>query len=376
MHHDASGNVLSVGDDVVRWLQVDSEALMGSRFLHRVHVADRPQFLHAFSCALHGEATASAVLRLRSGVVEKSAIGFSEPVFVWTEVRLHRLPGEEDEPPAPDGVAVVSILRDVTQAKDIENRLEIARAEAAVAISVKDRMLANVSHELRTPLNAILGFSEILGDPELALSEADKRREYARIIHSSAEHLLSVVNLVLDMSRIEAGKFEIAPEPFDLEALIRGCCDMLRLKAEAGHVELVRPPALGPRELVADKRACRQILLNLMSNAVKFTPSGGRVTIGLDCVNSMIHVYVADTGIGIAAEDLPRLGDPFFQAKSNYDRSFEGAGLGLSLVRGLVGLHGGALFLESAPGVGTRVTGQAASGLPGARKPQCRRNAL
>ncbi len=357
LHHDVSGNVLAVGDEVSQWLQIESDALTGTRFLHRLHVADRPLFLHAFSTALHGDVTTTATVRLRSGAIEKSSIGFAEPVFVWIEIRLRRLPSDDGRVEAGDGAAVVSSLRDLTDAKETERRLEVARAEAAVAVSMKDRMLANVSHELRTPLNAILGFSEILGDPDLVPSEADKRREYARIIHSSAEHLLSVVNLVLDMSRIEAGKFEIAPEPFDIEGLIRGCCDMLRLKAEAGNVELVRTPAAGdPHELVADKRACRQILLNLMSNAVKFTPPGGRVTVGAETIDSMIHVYVADTGIGIAAEDLPRLGDPFFQAKSNYDRSFEGAGLGLSLVRGLVGLHGGALSLESAPGMGTRVT--------------------
>jgi cell cycle sensor histidine kinase DivJ len=109
-------------------------------------------------------------------------------------------------------------------------------------------------------------------------------------------------------------------------------------------------------EVVADKRACRQILLNLLSNAVKFTPPEGRVTIGAFVVESMIHIHVSDTGIGIAPQDLPRLGEPFFQVRSNYDRSYEGAGLGLSLVRGLVGLHGGTLWLESSPGVGTRVT--------------------
>jgi cell cycle sensor histidine kinase DivJ len=213
-----------------------------------------------------------------------------------------------------------------------------------------------VSHELRTPLNAILGFSEILGDAKLAPPEPAKRIEYARIIHSSAEHLLSVVNLVLDMSKIEAGKFEILAEPFELEPLVKDCCDMLRLKAENGKVGLVRAETDFLVELVADKRACRQILLNLLSNAVKFTPPEGRVAIGAYVADSMIHIHVSDTGIGIAAQDLPRLGEPFFQVRSNYDRSYEGAGLGLSLVRGLVGLHGGALWLESSPGVGTRVT--------------------
>jgi cell cycle sensor histidine kinase DivJ len=131
---------------------------------------------------------------------------------------------------------------------------------------------------------------------------------------------------------------------------------MLRLKAEAGQVEIVRAPSDAAGELVADKRACRQILINLLSNAVKFTGPGGKVVVGAETVGDAMHIHVTDTGIGIPAEFLPRLGDPFFQVRADYDRGFEGAGLGLSLVRGLVGLHGGALRLESVAGVGTRVT--------------------
>jgi cell cycle sensor histidine kinase DivJ len=209
---------------------------------------------------------------------------------------------------------------------------------------------------LRTPLNAILGFSEMLGDPELAPRDGAKRQEYAKIIHASADHLLSMVNLILDTSKIAAGTFRILPEPFDIAPLISDCVDMIRLRAEAGKVELVKAPIAGAGELVADKRACRQIVLNLLSNAVKFTDPGGRVTVGAEVVGEAMHIHVADTGIGIPAESLPRLGDPFFQVRADYDRGFEGAGLGLSLVRGLIGLHGGTLRLESVAGVGTRVT--------------------
>jgi cell cycle sensor histidine kinase DivJ len=187
-------------------------------------------------------------------------------------------------------------------------------------------------------------------------TEPHQRVEYARIIHSSADHLLSVVNLVLDMSRIEAGKFAISPEPLELAPLIRECCDMLRLRARAGEVEIVVAPMAPGLELVADKSACRQIVVNLLSNAVKFTPPRGRVAIEASVEAGTAKICVTDTGIGIRPEDLPRLGDPFFQVDNGYDRSFEGAGLGLSLVRGLVGLHDGALLLESACGVGTRVT--------------------
>jgi cell cycle sensor histidine kinase DivJ len=355
MEHDSSGRVLSVGCEDRRHLQIDAKNLLGTGFYRRIHVTDRTQFLRALASAAEDGATASATLRLRLGDFQGSAAGFDQSVFRWVEVRLCGLPQLLERPRQREAV-VLSVTRELSAATEAPQRLESAGAETALAISLKDRLLANVSHELRTPLNAILGFSEILGDAKLAPPEPAKRIEYARIIHSSAEHLLSVVNLVLDMSKIEAGKFEILAEPFELEPLVKDCCDMLRLKAENGKVALIRAETDFLVELVADKRACRQILLNLLSNAVKFTPPAGRVAIGAYIADSMIHIHVSDTGIGIAARDLPRLGEPFFQVRSNYDRSYEGAGLGLSLVRGLVGLHGGALWLESSPGVGTRVT--------------------
>jgi two-component system, cell cycle sensor histidine kinase DivJ len=167
---------------------------------------------------------------------------------------------------------------------------------------------------------------------------------------------LSVVNLVLDMSRIEAGKFSMLPEPLELEPLIGECCDMLRLRASAGGVRIVQTRLAEGLEIVADRGACRQIIVNLLSNAVKFTPPNGTVTIDARVEDECAHISVTDTGIGIKADDLPRLGDPFFQVRSGYDRNYEGAGLGLSLVRGLVGLHDGSVIMESAFGVGTRVT--------------------
>ena len=276
-------------------------------------------------------------------------------------VRLRRQDGEFrpfEMHSAPDGDpgVVISAFRENQALDGLKAELEATREEARLERSLKDRLLANMSHELRTPLNAILGFSEILGDPSLMPTEPQQRVEYARIIHSSADHLLSVVNLVLDMSRIEAGKFAISPEPLELAPLIRECCDMLRLRARTGEVEIVVAPMAPGLELVADKSACKQIVVNLLSNAVKFTPPRGRVAIEASVEAGVAKISVTDTGIGIRPEDLPRLGDPFFQVKNGYDRSFEGAGLGLSLVRGLVGLHDGALIMESACGVGTRVT--------------------
>ena len=355
MRHDAGGGVISASGDAPALFGLPADSLIGRGFFDRIHVADRPAFLHTIETATRREETITVTVRLRVGEAARPAAGGDEPTFAWAEIRVHRFGPDSLGRRRGEGAAAMSVVRNVTAAKTAEQRLEAARAEAELANSWKDRLLANVSHELRTPLNAILGFSEMLGDPELAPADGARRREYAKIIHASAEHLLSMVNLILDTSKIAAGSFRILPEPFDIAPLIADCCDMIRLRAEAGKVELVTAP-ISDGELIADKRACRQIVLNLLSNAVKFTDPGGRVTVGAEIVGDAMHIHVADTGIGIPAESLPRVGDPFFQVRADYDRGFEGAGLGLSLVRGLIGLHGGALRLESVAGVGTRVT--------------------
>jgi cell cycle sensor histidine kinase DivJ len=351
LRHDAGGGVISTSGDAQALFGLTADSLLGRGLFNRIHVADRPAFLHTIDAAARSEVTMAVTVRLRTGEARAESSGV-DPNFAWAEMRFHRFHADR---PDEDAAAVLSVVRNVTDAKTVEQRLEAARLEAEFANSWKDRLLANVSHELRTPLNAILGFSEMLGDADLAPRDAAKQREYAKIIHGSAEHLLSMVNLILDTSKIAAGKFRILPEPFDIAPLIADCCAMLRLKAEVGSVELVAAPTSGSVELVADKRACRQILLNLLSNAVKFTEAGGRVTVGADIAGDAMEIDVTDTGIGIPADCLAQLGDPFFQVRGSYDRGFEGAGLGLSLVRGLVGLHGGALRLESVAGVGTRV---------------------
>jgi cell cycle sensor histidine kinase DivJ len=344
LRHDRNGGVLAANGESAALFGHDAASLIGRGFFNLVHVADRPAYLDALDRAQRGDGAAAVTVRLRAGASER------EPQFRWAELRARRLEADVD------GAATMSVVRDVDAAKTAEDRLRAARADAELANAWKDRLLANVSHELRTPLNAILGFAEILGEAELAPRDPAKQREYAKIIHASADHLLSMVNLILDTSKIAAGTFRILPEPFALEPLIADCCDMVRLKAEAGGVTLEQAPIGDVGELVADKRACRQILLNLLANAVKFTNRGGRVVVGAAAHGEMTHIFVADTGFGIPADSLSRLGDPFFQVRNDYDRSFEGAGLGLSLVRGLVGLHGGALRVESLAGVGTRVT--------------------
>jgi cell cycle sensor histidine kinase DivJ len=251
---------------------------------------------------------------------------------------------------------VVAVMREVTTRKVQEQALEDARVEAERANDAKGRFLATMSHELRTPLNAVIGFSEMLMHDEEMQLDAVQRRDYAHLINDSGHHLLSVVNGILDMSKIETGNFEITPEPFAPAPVIRSCCDLLGLKARDAGVELLPRISVDMPEIIADKRALKQIMLNLISNAIKFTDRGGHVVVEATVESSIVVVRVVDNGVGIAEDDLPRLGDPFFQARGSYARPYDGTGLGLSIVKGLLALHHGQIEIKSRVAEGTCVT--------------------
>ena len=345
---DRAGSIMFASQLSERLFGVPSSVLMGRGFFERVHVADRPSFLKNLNDAARLTTVSCFRLRFRGGIPSDSVRLIDEPVFHWIEVRA----SAQSDP--LDGL--FAVIRDIGKLVQHEQDLEQARTTAEHANALKDRFLANVSHELRTPLNAIIGFSEMLASADMQPKDPAKIVEYACIIRSSGEHLLSVVNTILDMSKMEAGNFSIDPEHFDIAPLVDLCCDMVRLKAEQENIKLTRDIAPNLGELIADKRACKQVLINLLSNAVKFTPAGGEVAIQVRPEGNSLRINISDTGIGIAPVDLARLGNPFFQAKSTYDRAYEGTGLGLSVVRGLVGLHGGSIGVESAPGQGTRVS--------------------
>jgi two-component system, cell cycle sensor histidine kinase DivJ len=251
---------------------------------------------------------------------------------------------------------VVAVMRDVTDRKTQEQSLDLARTAAERADAAKDRFLATVSHELRTPLNAIIGFSQMIAQEEVLMLDAGRRREYAKLINDSGQHLLSVVNGILDLSKMESGDFEIMPEPFAPAAALINCCELLSLKAVENGVDLVTHVPEDLPLVTGDPRAFRQVVLNLVSNAIKFTEPSGRVTVSAGLEGSHLVLRVADTGVGIAADDLKRIGDPFFQAGNAYQRRREGTGLGLSIVKRLITLHGGDLTVQSKIDQGTSVT--------------------
>jgi len=347
--HGRNGAVLFVSPAAESLFGVRTSELAGHGLFDRVHVADRPAYLTALAdAAARGEGR-SVEFRIRGGGTEPQA-----GHFVWVEMRCRPLDHAADNPNT-DAPEVVAVLRDVSERKAQERAIEIARAESESANAAKSRFLATMSHELRTPLNAIIGFSEMLTNDSLVFDTA-RKHDYAKLINDSGRHLLSVVNGILDMSKMETGNFEIMPEPFVPAQVIASCCDLLVLKARDSGVEIKTRIAFDLPEVVADRRAFNQILINLISNAIKFTPRGGRVTVSATCDSSKLAVAVEDTGVGIGENDLPRLGEAFFQAQAYYDRRHDGLGLGLSIVKGLVQLHGGDIDIRSRLGEGTRVT--------------------
>jgi len=349
VRHGKNGTVLFVSPAAEQLFGARSGELTGYGLFDRVHVTDRPAYLTALADAAALGEDRSVEFRIRRD-------GSADPHghFVWIEMRCRPLEQAADAPPVAER-EVVAVLRDVSERKIQERALEIARSESQRASLAKSRFLATMSHELRTPLNAIIGFSDMLTNESLVLDPA-RKLEYARLINESGRHLLSVVNGILDMSKMETGNFQITPEPFAPGPAISDCCDLLTLKAREAGVELKMRIAADLPELVADRRALNQILINLISNAIKFTPRRGQVTVAAQGEGAKLAIAVEDTGVGIGEDDLPRLGEAFFQARASYDRRHDGSGLGLSIVKGLVRLHGGDMDISSRLGEGTRVT--------------------
>jgi two-component system, cell cycle sensor histidine kinase DivJ len=250
---------------------------------------------------------------------------------------------------------VIALLRDISARKDAEAAMAEARRAAEDASQAKSRFLATIGHELRTPLNAVIGFSEMM-TKGIGGDLSPTHREYAGLIHQSSRHLLEVVGMLLDMSRIEAGKFEIQAEPMVAAEIVPACFGMVEALAQERGVQLVSEIERGLPQVIADERVCRQILINLLSNAIKFSHEGGLVTVAVRRQGQSINFSVRDRGIGMAPAAMARIGEPFFQVQDGLSRKYEGTGLGLSIVKGLVELHGGTLRVMSEIGAGTTIT--------------------
>jgi len=296
------------------------------------------------ACEAHRDAARAAlVIARRAGA---ASVGFAPPLAPdrFFAVELRGVPGGD----------FAATVRDASRERAYEAWLQQGKLDAEQTALAKSRFLANMSHELRTPLNAIIGFSDIMRSA-LFGPLAERYAEYAGLIHESGGHLLDLINDVLDMSKIEADRFTLTLERFDAREAVSAALRLVRVQADAAHINLrgALPPQ--PLEVNADRRALKQIVLNLVSNSLKFTPAGGQVNVLAREIDGRLEIIVADTGVGIAAEDLERLGRPYEQA-GGADQRAQGTGLGLSLVRAFAELHGGVMTIRSILGEGTAVS--------------------
>jgi PAS domain S-box-containing protein len=339
---DPDGTTTLVSPAVRQILGYEPEEIIGQRSIDFAHPDDLPSVIAATREAQANGSMATFEHRRRH----------RDGHYVWLESRVRFL--VHPQTGAPDGA--IAISREIGERKEFEQELLAARERAELASKTKSRFLANMSHELRTPLNAIIGFSDIMVREMFGPIGNERYTEYVRIVNESGALLLELINDVLDMSRIEAGKYRLNVEDFEIREPIDAVVQMLSNRAMEKHLIIetrLTPPNL---RAVADKRVLTQILLNLMSNAVKFTDAGGRIEVGATAGKTDVRLWVSDTGIGIPPEFLSRIAEPFEQAANDMTRAHGGSGLGLALVKSLVALHGGAFAITSVLGEGTCVT--------------------
>ena len=332
------------------------DALLGDGLFERILVADRPAFLAALSDAAAGDST-DVEFRLR----RMARTPGEAPGYFWAEMRC-RPAGSSPRNDATTGRdthahnEVIAVTRDISRRKRYEDELLRARTTADTANRAKSLFLANMSHELRTPLNAIIGFSEILLSEMKARPSQHRWVEHSSIIRDSGQQLLVMVNELLNISKIESGHYQLNLEPVDIGEIASACCATLQPVLAKKNLSVQVDADGDLPDVEADARCIRQILLNLLGNAIKFSHPGNSVRLVIRRDGEQIVMEIIDTGIGIARADIDRLGHPFVQADSGYDRQHEGTGLGLSLVKGRIRLHDGTFLIESEPGRGTKVT--------------------
>ena len=311
-------------------------------FVDQIHPDDVKRFTTAFKKFAHEEDMLRHDFRLKH----------FDGHYLWLETTMRAVR-------TPDGVLkeIISMTRDMSERKKYELRLMEARERAEAANRTKSRFLANMSHELRTPLNAIIGFSDMLKLEMFGQLGNPRYVEYAQLINQSGALLLDLISDILDMSKIEAGKYDLHREIVDVADIVSQAVKLVKGRADAGGLDLAVTisPEAAACPLFADARALTQILLNLLSNAVKFTPHEGNISIFVHEYENNICFIVEDTGYGIAKEHLPRLTHAFEQVTGDGELSKQGTGLGLALVRSLAELHGGRICIESEFGKGTRV---------------------
>ncbi|MBU6444956.1 MAG: PAS domain-containing protein [Alphaproteobacteria bacterium] len=338
--YDAHGHIIHATSALQRILGHSVATIDHQGYLDLVHPEDLETASSMFASPLPGELlTAAYRIRHKAGH------------YIWIEVTTRGIYDEQT------GALrnIISVSRDVTERKAREAQTEAALDRERAANTAKSTFLANMSHELRTPLNAIIGFADVMRQQMFGPLGAQRYEEYAGLIFDSGQLLLELISDVLDMAKIEAGKMTLHFEEVDLGVVADDCQRLLVERAAERQIELTSERSQSRIPMTADRRAVKQILLNLLSNAVKFTLPGGAVSLSLRDTPERVTICVADNGVGIPAEALPRLGRPFEQVHSDPELASGGTGLGLALVRALVARHGGSFHIESDEGIGTTV---------------------
>jgi PAS domain S-box-containing protein len=309
-----------------------------------IFAADRPVFTENFAELAAGR---------RDLVAVEYRVHHRDGHLVWVDTRLKLV----RDPATGAPVEIVGVVRDISRKKANEEKLSAAHEEAERSNRMRSAFFSNMSHELRTPLNAVIGFADLMRQETLGPLGLPKYREYAEDIHASGEHLLGIINDILDFAKLEAGALILHRESVVLGALVATSCRLMAGKAEQKGIDLSFSVADDGPEALGDPLRTKQVLLNLLSNAIKFTPAGGkvRVTAG-PAADGSPTISVADTGIGIALEDMSKVTEPFGQVDNARNREGDGTGLGLPLSRRLMEMQGGTLEITSRLGVGTTVT--------------------
>lgn len=339
-----------IGHDIITW----------SDEIYRIFGVNRESFtpnLDSLTARVHKRDINRVMQAFQRAIIEQKNYDMEfRVVHPGGDTRYVRCEGKCEQDEDGDVTALFGIMQDITERTLYERELHEAKDASERAYAAKSQFLANMSHELRTPLNAIIGFSEMMQRQLLGPIGTPKYLDYITGIRESGEHLLDLISDILDMSKIEAGKYELDLEELNVAKVIPLAVHMMEGRAQEGRIRITTDIAKDSMQIVADRRALMQILLNLLSNAVKFTEPGGSVKVECLPREDYVCVRVIDTGIGIPASKINVVTRPFEQAASSYTRDHEGTGLGLSITKDLVELHGGNLHIESTVGVGTTVT--------------------
>ena len=370
---DQNGHIRSLSDRCVEQFGVDRAVLNGTLLLDRVHVADRVQYLAFLNGLKHGNALMklSGKTEIRLRCVEAAAASKTEQPKIY--FNIFEIEGQVKSVAGQMSEGFLIVARNIAQEQAVQQQIMQQSTAIENLETSRGRLLGTVSHELRTPLNSIIGFSDLLLHDVAGPLQSDKQREYIDLIRKSGNHLLEVVNGILEASRVESGQYPVQHERFSVRDSVTICSSMLMPLAEKKGVILCDRIHPDVTDMIADRRAIRQILINLVSNAIKFTDRGGCVTIEVmpDMMKQAyagtqqnLVISVSDTGIGLEAHEIERLCQPFSQINNAQTRMQEGSGLGLYLVKGLVSLHQGEMNIHSRKGQGTTVSVTLPQSLP------------